>query len=377
MDLVIERKKITSVKLQQSPVPTSKTLETNHILVKIDKYALTANVISYANAGESLSYFEFFPTSDQASAIVPVWGFADVVASKQEKIPVGTKIYGYFPMSSHLVLNPTNISARSFDDGREHRRNLPPVYNSYTICEENVGFYSKKHEELISILRPLYITSWLLADFCLYNNNFNGQNIIITSASSKTSFGMAFELQELKNKGEFSDCKVIGLTSRSNVEFVENLGLYDEVLDYGNIEKLSKENGSTIFDMSGNRVLLQDINLFLKDELKYICAIGNTHWDSGRKKVPGFEFLKPIFFFAPSQIQLRTKEWSPSELWTRIDDSWNKFIGLVEQQRLIEIEHIHGIHDIMQNYVELADGKVNPKIALICHPEEGSSVAKL
>eukprot|EP00924_Labyrinthula_sp_SR-Ha-C_P002445 snap_masked-scaffold_16-processed-gene-4.24-mRNA-1 protein AED:1.00 eAED:1.00 QI:0/0/0/0/1/1/2/0/373 len=370
MNLVIERKNLTSIKLQKSPTPTSENLQENQILVKIDKYALTSNTITYATAGESMNYFGFFPTSDQDSAIVPVWGFADVIASKQNQIASGTRIYGYFPMSSHLILEPTNISPMTFDDSMEHRKKLPPIYNSYEHLRRKrwILFKKTRGTEL-----PLFVTSWLLADFCLYNNNFNGENIIITSASSKTSFGFAFELRQLKNQGKLSRCKVIGLTSGSNVEFVKNLGLYDEVLDYGNIEKLSKENGSTIFDMSGNRVLLQDINLFLKDELKYICAIGNTHWDIEIKEITGFKFLEPVFFFAPSHIQLRSEEWGGPELWTRIVTSWKKFISLIEQKGLIEVAHIYGATEILRSYTEVAAGIVNPKLALICHPGDGSN----
>jgi hypothetical protein len=47
-------------------------------------------------------------------------------------------------------------------------------------------------EDLMPILRPLYATSWLIEDFLRENNHFGAQDVIISSASSKTSYALAF-----------------------------------------------------------------------------------------------------------------------------------------------------------------------------------------
>jgi hypothetical protein len=50
--------------------------------VKIDRFAFTANNITYAVVGDQFGYWQFFPpTGDEVKdwGILPVWGFADVV----------------------------------------------------------------------------------------------------------------------------------------------------------------------------------------------------------------------------------------------------------------------------------------------------------
>ena len=45
----------------------------------VSAFGLTANNITYAVFGETMSYWDFFPAED-GWAHVPVWGFANVVA---------------------------------------------------------------------------------------------------------------------------------------------------------------------------------------------------------------------------------------------------------------------------------------------------------
>jgi len=78
----------------------------------------------------------------------------------------------------------------------------------------------------------------------------------LTSASSKTAIGLAFLLHKRKMNHSI---KILGLTSQENVNFVSNLGLYDEVISYDAIDDINKEK-SSIIDFSGNnktQLLLQ------------------------------------------------------------------------------------------------------------------------
>ena len=63
--------------------------------------------------------------------VIPVWGFADVVESKADGIPVGDRIYGYFPPTQHLQMNPIKVQEQRFFEGAEHRSTLPMGYNLY------------------------------------------------------------------------------------------------------------------------------------------------------------------------------------------------------------------------------------------------------
>ena len=45
------------------------------------------------------------------------------------------------------------------------------------------------------IVRPLFITSFMLADFLQDNAFFGARQVVVSSASSKTAYGTAFCLQ--------------------------------------------------------------------------------------------------------------------------------------------------------------------------------------
>ena len=54
----------------------------------IDRFALTANNVSYAVAGDTLGYWRFFP-ADPGWGLVPVWGFAGYSDSKWADMQAG------------------------------------------------------------------------------------------------------------------------------------------------------------------------------------------------------------------------------------------------------------------------------------------------
>ena len=71
-DLVVQRKDVTVMSFKPSkPL----VLRDGEILVMVEKFALTANVMSYATNGEnSLRYFDFFPAEVVGTdAIIPTW----------------------------------------------------------------------------------------------------------------------------------------------------------------------------------------------------------------------------------------------------------------------------------------------------------------
>src|SRR4051794_35594423 len=96
-------------------------------LLRTDLFALTANNVTYAAFGAAMRYWDFFPASDDGWGRVPVWGFADVVESGVPGLREGQRIYGYFPMGTHLVVAPERVTDNGFVDGAAHRAALPPV----------------------------------------------------------------------------------------------------------------------------------------------------------------------------------------------------------------------------------------------------------
>ena len=226
------------------------------VRVRVDAFGFTANNITYAAAGDMIGYWTFFPAPDLGDGAnwgrVPVWGFAEVVESRSDPVAVGDRLYGYFPMSTELVMTPTRVSDNGLIDGAEHRSALPAIYNSYLRCATD-PMYDPGTENELMLYRPLFYTAFLIDD-ALADNEFCGAStVVLASASSKTAFGTAYLLQQRDG------IDVIGLTSPRNVAFVEALGCYDRVLTYDDIASLP--DGPTAFvDMSGNAGVVRAVH---------------------------------------------------------------------------------------------------------------------
>jgi hypothetical protein len=241
----------------------------NEVLLQIDRLALTANNISYASAGDALGYWRFFPAADGWGR-VPAMGWADVVASNHADIVVGERVWGFFPFSTHLKILAGKVSQQSFSDVSVHRDGLAPVYAQFDRASA-YAIYEQAREDQDSLLRGLYMTSWLVADFMEMNDFFGASSCLITSASSKTSIALGHCVQ--RQDGVSS----IALTSAGNVAFCESLGCYDSVLTYEQISALDGQESVVVVDMAGSASILSELHHHYADTMKYSCRIGATH----------------------------------------------------------------------------------------------------
>src|SRR5690606_18978584 len=117
------------------------------------------------------------------------------------------------------------------------RQDLPPIYNFYTNTEQDPTF-APETEKLISIFRPLFVTSFLIDDHLAEQNFYKATQILLTSASSKTAQALASLLAHRKKENHLN-FNLLGLTSRKNVEFVRQLGSFDQTITYDEIAHLN------------------------------------------------------------------------------------------------------------------------------------------
>ena len=132
---------------------TYAALADGQVRVRIAHFAYTSNNITYAAFGEGMNYWRFYPSGEEGWGVIPVWGFATVVESTHPEVPVGERVYGYLPMASHTVLTPVRVSAGGWADGAPHRAELHPVYNQLTRCATD-PFYTPDTED-VQALRAL------------------------------------------------------------------------------------------------------------------------------------------------------------------------------------------------------------------------------
>ncbi len=289
-------------------------------LIKVDTFAFTANNVTYGVAGEQLSYWALFPAPEGWGRI-PVWGFADVIASRAPGLEVGERLYGYLPMSTHLTIKPDRLSPTHFYDAAPTRGGPHQVYHQYMRCAADPG-YDPALEAEQAIFRPLYTTSFILDDYCADHGFFGAKTIILASASSKTAIGTAFLLSRRAGR----DYRVVGLTSPRNRAFVESLGVYDTVAVYDDIDGLPVDGPAAFIDMSGSASVIGGVHRRFGDALVESCIVGITHYEE-RGDTRGLPGAKPTMFFAPNHIQKRHQDWGAAGFQTRLKEAWTAFIG--------------------------------------------------
>jgi hypothetical protein len=333
-------------------------LADGQVRVRVDSFSLTANNITYAAFGDAMQYWQFYPSGEEGWGVIPVWGFGTVVQSLHPGVPVGERLYGYWPMGSSAVLEPRKLNAGSFSDGAPHRAELHPVYNQYQRCSAD-PFYTPDSEDEQAVLRPLFATSWLIDDFLADNDFFGAKRIILSSASSKTAYGTAFQLHQRP------DIEIIGLTSTGNRAFCERLGCYHRVLAYEELDRLEADTPCVYVDFAGNAKLRAAIHARFT-QLKYSCAVGGTHVEElgGARDLAG---PRATLFFAPAQIKKRQTDWGPGGLGEKLVAGWQAFQRQVTDASApwLRVQRHEGAEASQRAYQRMQAGDTDPALGHI------------
>src|ERR1700733_14034091 len=232
---IVARHDFQECKFVETRLPEANSLPDEALLVKVDRFAFTANNITYATLGEQLKYWQLFP-APEGFGNIPVWGFGEVIASRHPSIQIGERLFGYFPMATHLVIEAADVNKRGFRGAGGHPPRGAPRFNSFLAGRGGGGFEGLNCDHQ-ALLRPLFMLSFLVDDFLAENHFFTARSVILSSASSKTAFGLAHLLHTQR-----PDIRVIGPTSAGNDDFVRSLGCYDDVVTYDQIESLPSDS---------------------------------------------------------------------------------------------------------------------------------------
>ena len=331
----------------------------------VESFSVTANNISYAVVGDGFGYWNFFPPIAEDPAglgIVPMWGHARVVASNCDAIAVGERVYGYLPMATGLDVAPGKIHPGGFADLTEHRQPMSPIYNAYTRLAADPEHDPAREAERM-IYGPLFKTGFIIEYFLRGQAFFGAEQIVLTSASSKTALGLA-SVARANSPG----IRRIALTSPGNAGFVRDTGLYDEVVAYDDLASIAKKPTVSV-DFAGNSKVLAALHAHFGEALAYSCLVGATHVDArgggfGRSsELPG---PKPVLFFAPDHFVAFFKEHGPVEGGRMAAEAWHGFLASVEGT--VEIVRLKGLEAARETYLAMIGGTVDPAQGIVIEP---------
>jgi Protein of unknown function (DUF2855) len=349
-DFLVERDEFRHCKVVDGDPPA---LEPGQALLRVDTFGMTSNNVTYAVFGDAMSYWDFFPSAEEGWGVLPTWGFAEVESSEADDVEPGTRLYGYLPSSSHLVVTPADADDLGFVDASPHKAALPSAYHRY-LGGPTDAFYRPDTEAVQMLLRPLFFTSFLIDDQLDDEGLTTAGPVIVSSASSKTSIAAAFLLAQRE------DVELVGLTGASNTEFVEGLGLYDRTVSYDAIDSLAG-GSATYVDVSGDAGVRQAVHSHFGDELAHSMAVGATHWeemDGGGGDLPG---PTPTLFFAPTRVSKRAEDWGRAGLETRVADAWHPFCEWTEGW--LETIPGEGFDAVRGAWLDVLEGRVEPNRA--------------
>jgi NADPH:quinone reductase-like Zn-dependent oxidoreductase len=315
------------------------------VLFAVEKFAFSANNVTYALLGEALRYWDLFP-AEPGWGRIPVWGYLRVLASGVPGVEPGRRAYGLCPMATHVTLRPDRVGRSTFSEGSPSRKGLSSVYNVYSWAEP------APHEDAFLVLSPSFWLSFTLDDYLARNPNPD-QTVVVTSASSKVAIGLAYLLTR-------RGVPVTGLTSPSRVAFIRSLSLYGQVLPYDQAESLPPAV-ATIVDLTGDATLRDRIDRHLARSPGIVIA-GGTHGEAAALAIDSPD-QRTVVFSAPLAIAALAHE----QGWALLDQRFRAALGsfATHADSWLAIRRHRGLEDAAAVYQRVLTNAGSPDEAYL------------
>jgi Protein of unknown function (DUF2855) len=341
-------------------VNVSTGLSDGAVRLEVEHFALTANNITYAQFGDMLDYWNFFPVAAESGTasesewgLVPAMGWGRVVESNVAEIAVGSRYYGWFPMATTVDIF-AKPSATGFRDSGEHRAKHAPVYRSFVRTDADDLYTSGDDEHRHELLRGLFLTGFLIDAFFASQKYFGAEQVVVLSASSKTALGYA---HAARASGE---TRLVGVTSVANLAFVEATHAYDHVVTYDQLDEIESVR-SLIVDMAGSGAAVAALHARLGELIQYSMVVGKSHHEAAPVAVVGGP--PPAMFFAPTSIEGCLAEWGQEEYARRTNAGLASFLEC--SRSWLQIEQHGGPTAAEAAWHQLFAGLVAPNVGLI------------
>jgi Protein of unknown function (DUF2855) len=238
-------------------------------------------------------------------------------------------------MASYVTMRPAPHPL-GFVETAPHRADMRRIYNQYLAVDGD-------GEDAALVWRPLFVTSVLL-DLDLSEAGLPDA-VVLTSASSKTAYALAHLLRD-------RPVRTVGLTSPVRRAWVSELGLYDTVLGYDELDRLEPPRTAVVIDFTGDGALVQRLHQRLDGSLERTLLVGYTHRRGDADAPPA----SAVRYSAPAEMERRGRS-----LGTDYAAAWASFAPVAE--RTLRIERLSGGDRLVEAYRALLAGRGDPRVA--------------
>jgi hypothetical protein len=350
-DFLVDQNDATKFKIHSAQNRSIVCSLDNRALIRIERLAFSANNILYITMGHENRYWDLFPGKKPFGS-PPAWGIGTVIDSQSPHLAIGERLFGFFPIASHCVLEPETLGTKHIVDLAPRRQSLAAAYNRYTRIDDD--HYDGSVGDWRLVLRPLALVGLLASHVLMDNAFFGADELYVTSASSKTGIGVG-----CLSKAINPEIQVVGLTSMERVEYVQSLSVYDQVISYSETSSI-QARASVLFDLTGNQSLVADLHRCLGHSLLKSWAAGRSHWSSSEGEAEGVETER---FFSPKIMMQYISKWGGHKFEEHFASAIDKLRSVLEPHTCIEgineraqLENVY--RSFLENRIDVKNGYV-------------------
>jgi hypothetical protein len=352
-ELLLDRSDVGQVDAHRSELGS---LPDAHVRMAVERWALTANTVTYAKFGDMLAYWDFYPSTVRPGwGKVPSIGYGRVIESAVDGIDVGGRYFCWYPQATSVDLAAVPTSTGFRDDGA-HRAPHATPYRQFLRTDVDSSYTTVDDEDRHLLLRGLYLTGFLIDSYFAVRSYLGAEQALVMSASSKTALGFASAVRSAGDR----PVRLIGVTSASNVDWVMSTGLYDSVCAYDELASVESAP-SIVVDMAGASAAVAEVHRRLGDLIACSMIVGKSHHDAPPAAIEAGP--APEFFFAPTAMADGQQAWGDDGFARRTREGIAQFID--ESRAWLQIERVVGVDESMDAWRRLHAGEVGPGTGVI------------
>jgi len=185
--LFIARTELRRAHLGADPdAPAQRLLAPGQVRLAVEAFSLTANNITYAAFGEAMNTGSSFPRVTPRS-LPAVWA-SRPCPNRWPRCGASRRVWGYYPPVRIWWWRLRRCRPRASWTARNTGGNWPPSTASTSSAMPTR--LAPELEGLQAVLRPLFMTAFLLDDFLADSDFFGASQVLLSSASSKTRWAL-------------------------------------------------------------------------------------------------------------------------------------------------------------------------------------------